>query len=304
MEAESSLSSYRIFNTVAATGNLSKAAKELTISQPAISKAVSRLEQSLCVKLFERNSRGVKLTEEGELLYEYTCSAFESLRLGEESIRRFHALGVGRIRLGVSDSLCNHLLLPYLQGFIREFPQIHIGVECLSAAEALSFLEDGRLDIALTERPARTKEFDFTPLCTLTDCFVASPEYLNNLKKRDPNVSLSSAALLSCSNLMLPDSDTLSYRDVQDYLASHHLLTSPVPSVAGMDRLIDFARVGLGVACVIREFVEEDLQNGTLVEVLSLGRNASHSVGFICKKGAQSSERIRRFLDFCKGGNA
>ena len=65
MEVESTLSSYRIFNAVAETGNLSKAAKELFISQPAISKAVSKLEQNLSVKLFTRNSRGVKLTERG-----------------------------------------------------------------------------------------------------------------------------------------------------------------------------------------------------------------------------------------------
>ena len=111
MEVESTLSSYRIFNAVAEAGNLSKAAKELFISQPAISKAVSKLEQSLSVKLFTRNSRGVKLTEEGALLYEYTCSAFESLRRGEESIRKIHTLGMGHIKIGVSTTLCKYLLL-------------------------------------------------------------------------------------------------------------------------------------------------------------------------------------------------
>ena len=65
MEAETALSSYHIFNAVAEAGNLSKAAKTLYISQPAISRAVSKLEQSLCVKLFIRGSRGVRLTEEG-----------------------------------------------------------------------------------------------------------------------------------------------------------------------------------------------------------------------------------------------
>ena len=78
------LNLYYIFYTVAQCGNISAAAKKLFISQPAISKAVSKLEQSLSVKLFTRNSRGVKLTEEGALLYEYTCSAFEALRHGPD----------------------------------------------------------------------------------------------------------------------------------------------------------------------------------------------------------------------------
>ena len=63
------LSSYRIFYAVANTGNISKAAKELYISQPAISKSIQKLEENIGIKLFDRSSRGVSLTPEGELLY-------------------------------------------------------------------------------------------------------------------------------------------------------------------------------------------------------------------------------------------
>ena len=126
METESTLSSYRIFNTVAETGNLSKAAKTLYISQPAISRAVSKLEQNLSVKLFIRGSRGVHLTEEGKLLYEHTKSAFDALRQGEENIRRIQTLGAGSLRIGVSTTLCKHILMPQLQKFIQEYPHIKI----------------------------------------------------------------------------------------------------------------------------------------------------------------------------------
>jgi len=85
---EQNLSSYRIFYAVANTGNISKAAKELYISQPAISKSVKKLEENIGVKLFERSSRGVVLTSEGELLYTHVKSAFETLTLGEEKLRR------------------------------------------------------------------------------------------------------------------------------------------------------------------------------------------------------------------------
>ena len=69
------LSSYRIFYTVANTGNISKAAKELYISQPAISKSIQKLEESVGCKLFSRSSRGVVLTDEGKLLYEHVSEA-------------------------------------------------------------------------------------------------------------------------------------------------------------------------------------------------------------------------------------
>ena len=78
------LSSYWIFYTVANAGNISKAAKELYISQPAISKSIQKLEDGLECKLFSRSSRGVVLTDEGRLLYDHVSEAFEALNEGEE----------------------------------------------------------------------------------------------------------------------------------------------------------------------------------------------------------------------------
>ena len=101
---EQNLSSYRIFYAVANTGNISKAAKELYISQPAISKSIQKLEENIGVKLFERSSRGVTLTTEGELLYTHVKSAFETLTLGEDKLRRSIALGVGNLTIGVSST--------------------------------------------------------------------------------------------------------------------------------------------------------------------------------------------------------
>ena len=85
---EQHLSQYKIFYAVAKAGNISKAAKELFISQPAISKAVSKLEESLGVPLFTRNSRGVQLTVEGQVLFSHVSNAFDTLSRGENELRR------------------------------------------------------------------------------------------------------------------------------------------------------------------------------------------------------------------------
>jgi DNA-binding transcriptional LysR family regulator len=108
------LSSYRIFYSVAECGNISKAANELYISQPAISKSIRKLEDSLGVTLFVRSSRGVTLTEEGMLLFEHVKSAFEMLQLGEDKLLRNLELGVGHLKIGVSSTLCKYRLVPYL----------------------------------------------------------------------------------------------------------------------------------------------------------------------------------------------
>ena len=85
---EQHLSLYRIFYTVANTGNISQAAKQLYNSQPAISKSISKLEDSLNTVLFTRNSRGVQLTDEGQVLFEHTRDAFEELAKGEQELKR------------------------------------------------------------------------------------------------------------------------------------------------------------------------------------------------------------------------
>ena len=94
---EQNFSYYYIFNAVARHGNISKASKELFISQPAISKAIKKLEENLETCLFIRNSRGVYLSEEGKKLYEHTKLAFLEIEEGEKDWtdslwRKYHAM--------------------------------------------------------------------------------------------------------------------------------------------------------------------------------------------------------------------
>jgi len=301
MEVESTLSSYRIFNAVAEAGNLSKAAKELFISQPAISKAVSKLEQNLSVKLFTRNSRGVKLTEEGALLYEYTCSAFESLRQGEESIKKIHSLGIGHIKIGVSTTLCKHFLLPYLQNFIESYPHIKISIECRSTFETLALLEEGKLDIGLIGKPSQSRSINFFPLKSIQDTFVASPAYLSNLKMREPELGTDFAALLYRANLMMLDEKNITRLHMEDYFSKHDIPIGQTLEVSNMDLLIEFSKIGLGVGCVIREFVETELSDGSLIELPMPHSLAKRTVGFAYNKIAAQSDSVKRFIDFYKG---
>ena len=108
---EQNLSLYYVFHTVAKKGSISHAAKELYISQPAISKSIQKLEDNLNTTLFKRSSRGVTLTADGEILFQHTRDAFETLEEGEEILARHHALGVEQLRIGVSTTLCKYILL-------------------------------------------------------------------------------------------------------------------------------------------------------------------------------------------------
>lgn len=87
------LNYYNVFYTVAKTGSISRAANQLYISQPAVSKAISNLEENMGIALFVRNSRGVALTEEGTILYDYIERALDNIVKGEESLKNITNLG-------------------------------------------------------------------------------------------------------------------------------------------------------------------------------------------------------------------
>ena len=290
------LSSYRIFYTVANTGNISKAAKELYISQPAISKSIQKLEESVGCKLFSRSSRGVVLTDEGKLLYEHVSEAFETLTMGEEKLKRSIELGVGHLKIGVSSTLCKYLLLPYLKEFIRQNPHISISISCQSTNDTLKLLEDNKIDIGLIGKPENLKNIHFDFLEEIEDIFVAAKDYLRNLKAR----GIQKDHILQSSTLMLLDKNNMTRQYIDDYLQENQIIIKASIDISDMDLLIDFARIGVGVACVIKNFVREDLENGTLMEIPLGFPIHKREVGFAYKTTTKPSKSLAEFIHFYK----
>lgn len=290
---EENLSLYHIFNCVAESGNISHAAKLLFISQPAVSKVIQGLEDNLKTTLFIRNSRGVKLTEEGKLLYEYTRSAFDTLKHGEDSIKRIKELGIGHLRIGVSATLCKYLLLPYLDGFVRENPHIKITIENQSSSRTLKQLEDNILDIGLVVKPDNTDVFHFSSLGEIEDIFVATKSYLNNLKLRE-----NSTDIFSSANIMLLDEENISRKYIDDYFRKNSIELKHILEISSMDLLIEFAKVSLGVACVIKAFVQSELEAGSLIQIPLKPAINKREVGFTYVKNAFLSDSTRKFIEF------
>ena len=290
------LSSYRIFYTVANSGNISKAAKELYISQPAISKSIQKLEESVGCKLFSRSSRGVVLTEEGRLLYSHVSEAFETLTLGEEKLRRSIELGVGHLKIGVSTTLCKYLLLPYLKEFIREKPHISISISCQSTNETLKLLEDNKIDIGLIGKPGSLKNIHFDFLAEIEDSFVATKDYLRNLRAR----GIAPDQILQNSTLMLLDKNNMTRQYIDDYFLNNEIHVKDYIDISEMDLLIEFARIGVGVGCVIKNFVKKDLEDGTLVEIPLKDPIAKREVGFAYNTNTRASKSLVEFINFCK----
>lgn len=292
---EQNLSQYKIFYEVAKAGNISKAAKELYISQPAISKSISKLEDSLGTTLFNRNSRGVQLTEEGQVLFEHTSAAFEALSQGEQELKRIRNFHMGHIRIGVSNTLCRFIMLSYLKGFIEQYPHMKITIESQSTTHTLSMLEQQRIDIGLVAEPKPQKNMVFIPVMDIEDIFVAAPNYLENLRLREgPD-----ADVFQTGNVMLLDRNNITRHYIDDYMNINHIEANNLLEVTTMDLLIEFAKIGLGVGCVIKEFVKDDLKSGALIQLEPGTPIHKRTIGFVYHSN-RSSKALDTFIHFCQ----
>ena len=247
---QDNLSLYHIFYTVARTGSISHSSRELYISQPAISKAIQKLEQNLDTLLFKRSSRGVTLTPDGELLFEKVKEALFLLDEGENSIRHNRSRDIPKLRLGASSTLTRYVLLSHLENYIAHFPHVRITISCQSTYQTLQLLDEEKIDLGLIGRPQKLRGYYFHPLLKIRDTFVCTQQYLENQKKLYPDEPLIQAA-----TFMMLDEDNITRQTVNAQLKEHHVELSHILEVTTMDLLIQFAEIGLGIACVIRDFV-------------------------------------------------
>lgn len=290
---EQNLSQYKIFYEVAKAGNISKAAKELYISQPAISKAIGKLEDSLGLSLFTRSSRGVQLTSEGEILFEHAREAFEALERGEQELRRIQEFDIGHLRIGVSNTLCKYILLPYLKTFIDQYPHMKVTIESQSTVQTLNRLEQQKIDLGLVAEPSLRKGLSFIPVMDIQDIFVSTRAYLENLYLREG----SDTNIFETGNIMLLDENNMTRHHVDEYMAENAIFPHQILEVTTMDLLIEFAKIGLGVACVIRELVQKELDTGVLVEIPLQNSISRRTIGFAYHPSNQAMA-LKTFLEF------
>ncbi|MBD5530428.1 MAG: LysR family transcriptional regulator [Lachnospiraceae bacterium] len=288
------LNLYHIFYTVAQCGNISAAAKKLYISQPAVSKSISRLEESFTSPLLIRSSRGVTLTENGKLLYKQLETAFQAIRQGEEMISRNDLLGVGSLSIGVSTTLCKYVLLPYLQDYIAANPYVKVSLSCQSTYETIASLESGALELGLVGESERleSSHLNFLPIREIHDIFVCSPEYLSKLQSQTDG----SEDLLSQGTFLLLNKNNVTRQYMDKHMLLQNVTMEHQIEVTTMDLLIDFARIGLGIACVIGEFVQDELKKGSLVECSIREPIPSRRIGFAYPRSARPSAAMDAFL--------
>ncbi|MGG4550666.1 LysR family transcriptional regulator [Paenibacillus woosongensis] len=287
----SKLDLYKIFSKVAKCNSFSKAAKEMYMTQPAVSQAIMQLEKDLNTRLFNRTPKGASLTNEGSLLFEYVNSAMNLLQTGEEKILEFQNLTAGELKIGVGDTISRYFLLPYLEAFHNKYPNIKFTIVNGTTLELCSTLKSGEVDISICNLPIEDSTLEVRHCIDIQDTFVYGERFAEVLSQP---VSLHELVKLP---LIFLETKSNSRKYVEDYMISKGIKIAPEFELGSHDLLLEFARINLGIACVTKEFSQEYLSKGWLSEVQLLEGIPRRSIGVCNIKSVPLSPAATKFVE-------
>ena len=282
---------YRIFCEVAEEESISDAAKSLYISQSAVSQSIRQLEEQLQVRLFSRQPRGVTLTAEGRMLFDYVRNAIGLIETGEDKLQQTRKLMLGDLVIGASDTVTRNLLLYYLQQFHFMYPAIRIKILNGTSYEVLQMLRSGKVDLAFASTPQETENLWMRHCMTLHNVFVAAPDF----PCEDRAYTL---AELSRFPLMLLERKSSARRFLERFFSRNGVTLKPEIELCSHELLISVAAIGLGVACVTREFAVSALADGSIRELRTVPEIPERSLSVCALQEVTPCPAAERFLEF------
>ena len=249
---------YRVFREVAEAGNISLAAENLYLSQSAVSQSVKQLEQQLGTRLFLRSPRGVTLTEDGRLLFEYVRSAMGLLETGENKLQQSRTLQAGTLVIGASDTVTSQF-------------------------------RAGRVDIAFASAPGDADDLEHIPCFETHSCFVAAPDYPCDFTRAYTTEEIAAFPLI----LLEKKASSRTY--LEKYFLQSGVRLTPEIELGARSLLVDLAKIGFGVAGVTREFVQGELAAGEIRELSTAFSIPPRTVDLCMLRNVSPSAATERF---------
>ena len=287
---------YRVFYAVAKCGSLTKAAESLYISQPAVSQSIKQLEGQLGGRLFSRTPKGMELTEAGRLIVGYVEKAINLLAEAEDKFSQLKGIAVGTIKIGASDTLCKHYLMPHIEKFHKKYPQINLQLYNRTTLETAELLKGGKVDLGFVNLPLHDDALDIIEPCMeLNDIFVYSPKFMEKAEEAWPLKKLEDYPLL----MLEMASNTR--RSISEFAWSLGINLNPEIELGSLDLVVEFVKSGFGIACVPREYVQKELLSGELFELKTNPQLPARGIGLVTLKGAPLNYIVREFIDDIRG---
>jgi len=284
---------YKVFYYVAKFNSFSEAAAKLYISQSAVSQSIKSLESKLDIKLFIRNTKNIRLTSEGEKLFAYVEQAVNLFSRGEQLIEEMKDLIEGEVRIGASDTICRHFLLPYIEKYNNLYPNIKIQIISRTSPVCTQLLEKGEVDLAVININENYdyKSFNVNILKEIKDIFVAGKKF-EELK--DKKMSL---AELAQYPLLVLEKNTNTRVFFEKLFHQEGLEVKPEIELSSIDLLIDMAKIGLGISYVIKDAAASAINEGSLFSIDLEEKIKPRQLGLLTHKDIPLTRAAQKFVE-------
>ena len=245
---------YRVFYTVAKHKHMTKASEELHISQPAISQSIKKLEDQLGGTLFLRSNKGMELTEEGKMFYEYVKGALELINNAENEFTSFKDLSKGEIKIGCSATLTKLVLMDALKEYHKEYPNININITNGLTKDLLNDLKLGKLDFVIyNESNIKETNLNLEMIKELKQGFIYNPEFYND--------NINNFEDLNNIPLILQKEESNSRKLLDSIALNNSVKLIPKMEVVSQDLITEFTNAGLGIGFVIIDLAKKNYSN-------------------------------------------
>ena len=245
---------YRVFYVVAKHKHMTKASEELHISQPAISQSIKKLEDQLGGTLFLRSNKGMGLTEEGKMFYEYVKGALELINNAENEFTSFKDLSKGEIKIGCSTTLTKLVLMNALKEFHLDYPNININITNDLTSNLINDLKLGKLDFVIfNESNIKETNLNLEKIKELKQGFIYNPEFYDD--------NINNFEDLNNVPLILQKEESNS-RKLLDYIAlQNNVKLIPKMEVVSQELITEFTNIGLGIGFAIIDLAKRNYKN-------------------------------------------
>lgn len=275
----------KYFYTVSKCKSISKAAEELNVTQPAVSRIISTLEEEYKIKLFERYKNGVALTKEGQNLFNAIENPFFELERLEESILSGEAMQETIIHVGATATSLSCYLFKHLENIKKLFPTVKFQIHTDSSSNLLELVKKGAVDFAFITTPFKEDdELETYPVQTLHHDLVAPISYKDKIK------GIVSIKQLKDYPFILLGKDMQFREHIEKYLKDNHVTINPAYETDTSGILISFVEHDCGLTFLPSEMVEKSKQEHKCFAVQLKEEIPDRYVTFILKKNRKHSQ--------------
>ncbi|AMV48455.1 LysR family transcriptional regulator [Paraburkholderia caribensis] len=291
MENFSALGGLEVFVQTARTRSFSEAGRDLGISASAVSKSVSRLEERVGVRLFQRSTRSVRLTSEGEMFLERCGRIFGEIQAAEDELSAMAHHPRGRLRVGLP--LSAGLPLPVLSAFMERHPEIELD---LDFTDRLVDVIDEGFDVVIRGSALRDSRLVSRPLGPYRACLVAAPAYL---KRKGIPAKPDDLLNHACLHYRWASTGKLYQWPLKHSTFAATGSSLPLTMVCNsLDAMLYMALAGHGITCVPNFSVKNAVADGRLKTVLDTYVADSNNIHIIWPSNRKMTPKVRVFVDF------